>query len=109
MKRRKFSEAFKRKILAEAAKGVTQHVLDKHRLSWSTYTRFKRRNANADPTKYVVTSEDVADNLYTKAPKRQVPLEALVLLRQARKAWETGRGERARYLSLLALTTLEEK
>jgi len=96
MKRRKFSDAFKRRVLAEYNSGKTsrQAVLDKHKLSWSSIVRFRYSLGEASsPTKLA----------------RKVPLEALVLLRQAKRAWEAGKGDRGKYCALLALTSMEEK
>jgi|SRR5882762_5136363 len=114
VKRRRYSEAFKRRAVAKMATGVEHRALAKKLGVFpSMLYQWRKRYATSERQGFglalVKKEGGRVEWIKGAKPTKVVPLEALVLLRQAKKAWASGHDERAKYTALLALTTLEEK
>lgn len=94
IKRRAFSLAFKRKIVAEAARTSYPAVMKKYRLYSAVY-EWKHEVGKAPPK---------AAN--GKAVQLGPTREAIIFLRQSERAFAEGKAKRGRLLSQLALSTL---
>lgn len=101
IKRRTFSLAFKRKIVAEAARTSYPAVMKKYRLYSAVY-EWKHevgKAPKAGAAKHVSKANGKAVQL---GPQR----EAIIFLRQSERAFAEGKAKRGRLLSQLALSTL---
>ena len=96
LKRRKFSDAFKRKLVAEAARTSNAAVVSKYKLPGSFYQwQFK-------PSKTAAKEPKANGKAVQLGPQR----EAIVYLKHAERAFAAGKDRRGKLLSGLALSTL---
>lgn len=93
---RKFTDAFKRKIVAEAARTSYPAVMAKYKLYSAVYG-WKNEVGKAPPK-----AAKRANGAAPLGPQR----EAIVFLKQSERAFDAGKAKRGRLLSALALSTL---
>lgn len=104
LKRRKFDEAFKRKVVREATKTSMAAVINKYKLpgssrGWPDQFPFLTPKAPKSGAAKPAKPNGKAVQL---GPQR----EAIIFLRQSERAFADGRAKRGRLLSQLALSTL---
>lgn len=107
LKRRKFTDTFKRKIVGEMAEETVNKVIVRHKLPTSARSWPRQLGIEATKAKTMSTVAIKAEG--TKGGKKTVSpqMESIVYLRHAQRAWEQGKDRKAKYLSLLALEILQ--
>lgn len=113
MKRRQFTEAFKRRAVKRVEGMTGELAAAKLKIDQSMVYNWRKRFTASEASQSHRAKNPLGGFTMGNKPligkPSGAPLEAIVYLRHAKRAWDSGNAKKGELLARLALVTLEEK